>query len=253
MKSALRTLIAWLFTSLYWSIVPLLQLLTFKKIPEAFMAGSVRFWATTTFAILGIRLEFLNASTIEGRGSQVNVSNHQSGLDMVVGAALSPDGIVVVAKKEIAYIPFINLGWWALDFIKIDRSNTQKAIQSLSGVAQRIVNEKRTVWILPEGTRSPPGEIRQFKKGAFHIAIEAQAPVYPVVICGAGELMSKKDYLPKPGVIQIKFLPPVETRGMTAKDVDTLISQVQGQITVAYNEMQQKRGLAVKIESVVSV
>ena len=241
MKPALRTLIAWLFTSIFWSILPLLQLLAFKKIPEAIVAKLFRFWATSTLGILGVQLEFTNPSTVEGRAARVNVSNHQSALDTIIGAALSPDGIVVVAKKEIIYIPFINLGWWALSFIRIDRSNTKKAIQSLSGVAQKISDDKRTVWILPEGTRSPPGEIRQFKKDAFHLAIEAQAPVYPVVICGAGELMSKKDYFPKPGVVQIKFLHPVETCGMTAKDVDALVAEVQRQVTESYREMQQNR------------
>lgn len=186
-------------------------------------------------------MELVNPSTLEGRGSRVVVSNHQSALDMVVGAALAPEGVVVVAKKEIAYIPFINLGWWALDFIRIDRGNPKKAIQSLSGVAQKISSNRRSLWILSEGTRSPPGEVRAFKKGAFHIAIEAQVPVYPVAIYGTGELLSKKGYLPQPGLIQIQFLPPVETRGMTAQDVDALAGQVQRQVAEAYEALKQKR------------
>jgi 1-acyl-sn-glycerol-3-phosphate acyltransferase len=241
MKNALRTLVAWLFTSVYWTLVTLLQVLTFKRISKVSVAWMVRFWATSTLKILGIRIELTNPSTVEGRASRVNVSNHQSGLDLIVGAALSPEGIVVVAKKEIAYVPFINLGWWAFDFLRIDRSNAKKAIQSLSGLAQKIVNDKRTFWILPEGTRSPPGEVRQFKKGAFHIAIEAQVPVYAVVFYGAGELMSKKDIFPKSGVIQVKFLPPVETLGMTVKDVDALVDKVQRQVAEAYKEMRDKQ------------
>jgi 1-acyl-sn-glycerol-3-phosphate acyltransferase len=170
----------------------------------------------------------------------VNVSNHQSSLDMIVGAALSPDGIVVVAKKEIMYIPFINMGWWAHDFLRIDRGNAKKAIESLAGVARKIVQENRTFWILPEGTRSPPGEVRKFKKGAFHIAIEGKIPVYPVVLQGTGELLSKKDYFPKPGVVRVQFLPPVKTEGMTVNDVDALTAHVQSQMAEAYKCMQEK-------------
>lgn len=232
--------VAWLYTSVFWSVVPLVQLVTFKKIPEVLVARALRSWASLTLKILGVQVELTNPSTIEGRASRVNISNHQSGLDMIVGAALSPEGIVVVAKKEIIYVPFINLGWWALDMLRIDRSNAKKAIESLSGVARKIARDKRTFWILPEGTRSPPGEVRQFKKGAFHIAIEAQAPIYPVVLSGSGELMSKKDFFVKPGVIRVRFLPPVETVGLTVKDVDSLVELVQGQVALAYRELRAK-------------
>jgi 1-acyl-sn-glycerol-3-phosphate acyltransferase len=229
-----------MFTGMYWPGFSLVQLLSFKSVSESFRGKVVRFYGLTTLKILGIDLVFENPSNVESREARVNVSNHQSALDMILGAALSPEGITVVAKKEIIYVPFFNVGWWAMDFIRIDRGNSKKAIESLFQVARKITSEKRTVWILPEGTRSPPGEVRAFKKGAFHLAIQAQVPIYPSVFYGTGELLSKSDLIPKRGVIRVRYLPPVETKGMTAKDVDTLVANVQKQVAEAYEAMKSE-------------
>lgn len=37
------------------------------------------------------------------------------------------------------------------------------------------------LWMFPEGTRRNTGEIHSFKKGAFHVAINGQIPILPIV------------------------------------------------------------------------
>ncbi len=45
--------------------------------------------------------------------------------------------------------------------------------------------------IYPEGTRSPDGRLLPFKKGPFHLAMEAGVPVVPVTILGTAECWPK--------------------------------------------------------------
>jgi len=64
----------------------------------------------------------------------------------------------------------------------------------------------RSVLIFPEGTRSPPGGLREFRRGAFEIACRARVPILPVFItCDPPALMK--------GVPWYKFpMPRVEFR-----------------------------------------
>ncbi|MFZ9595757.1 MAG: lysophospholipid acyltransferase family protein [Bdellovibrionia bacterium] len=181
-----------------------------------------------------------NPHPAKNRGARVMIANHQSALDLMVGAALSSEGCLVVAKKEIIWIPFINLSWWALGFTRLDRSNPTRAINSLLELSRFIVQDQRSIWIMPEGTRYPAGEIGPFKKGAFHLAIQAQVPIYPVVLSGSGELLGKAGFFPKPGKIWIRFLPPVPTVGLSSHDVETLMNQVRTQMQQEYQTLQSQ-------------
>ena len=48
--------------------------------------------------------------------------------------------------------------------------------------------------MFPEGTRNHKGGLLPFKKGAFHIAIQAQIPVIPVVVSSFSSFYDKASY-----------------------------------------------------------
>src|SRR5207237_7625303 len=81
----------------------------------------------------------------------------------------------------------------------------------------------------PEGTRSATPTLGPFKKGAFHIAVQAQVPVVPVVIRNAGEIMWRASLVARPGTVDVVVLPPVPTVGLGPDDVDDLGDRVRRQ------------------------
>jgi 1-acyl-sn-glycerol-3-phosphate acyltransferase len=168
----------------------------------------------------------------------VVVCNHQSTLDLPWGGTICPPRPVTIGKKEVVFIPILNLIFWALDFIRVDRGNTKKALASLEGVADQLKKGKRSLVIAPEGTRSPSGELLPFKKGAFHIAVQAQAPICPVVVHGAHDCLPKHRLLPRKGTIYIQFLEPISTRGKTASDVSDLTQQTESAIREALTTLR---------------
>ena len=90
-------------------------------------------------------------------------------------------GFTGVAKKEAAHMPLLGQILRALDFAFIDRSNTRSAIEAMQPAVDRL-RHGMSVVIAPEGTRSLTPRLGRFKKGAFHIAMQAGAPIVPVVI-----------------------------------------------------------------------
>ncbi|MGI9431475.1 MAG: lysophospholipid acyltransferase family protein, partial [Myxococcota bacterium] len=129
------------------------------------------------FRACGIRVEAEGVSEIDRSRSYVIMTNHQSVLDIGALILTLPIEWRFVAKRELVWIPFFG---WAVGMsqVIIDRGRHSRAIASLQRAAERIRGGANVI-IFPEGTRSPDGELREFKSGGFHLAIQAQVPILP--------------------------------------------------------------------------
>ena len=63
----------------------------------------------------------------------------------------------------------------------VDRKNAYQARKAMQ-VTTRILRNDTSIWIFPEGTRNPGEHLLAFKKGAFHMAVEAGVPIVPVCV-----------------------------------------------------------------------
>lgn len=218
-----RALSIWAFTAAYWSFQLGGRFLCFRRVDPDEAALIIRRWGVHGLKIAGIRLCLENPCPYLDRVEpRLIICNHPSALDLLWGAVICPPRPLAIGKKELIWIPVINWVWWMLRFRRIDRRDHQKAVESLREIPKLIVKNGLSLIMAPEGTRSKDGSIGPFKKGPFHIAIGAQAPVYPIVVSGAYELMPRTAWLPRSGTVRLKFLNPVSTQGMTEKDAPVL-------------------------------
>lgn len=171
---------------------------------------------TTTMA--GIQLAIKGQEYLEHRPA-VFIMNHQSNVDAFIAAKLLRHDIIGVAKKSVKNYPVIGQIMAAAGVIFIDRKNREKAIESLKPAVDALHNGK-SIMILPEGTRSRDYTLGDFKKGAFHIAMAAEAPIVPIIVHNAHDAMPKGAFFVKPTVIQCEVLPPISTKGWTKADLD---------------------------------
>ncbi|HVW34021.1 MAG TPA: HAD-IB family hydrolase [Acidimicrobiia bacterium] len=154
--------------------------------------------------------------------------NHQSSSDVVVMARLLRRDFTAVAKAELAHDPrFAPLGALA-DVAYVHRGDNSQSQAALGPVLDKL-RSGISLAIAPEGTRSATPTLGPFKKGAFHIAVQAGVPVVPVVIRNAGEIMWRASLVARPGTVDVRVLPPVPTAGLGADDVDDLCAAVREQ------------------------
>jgi putative phosphoserine phosphatase/1-acylglycerol-3-phosphate O-acyltransferase len=158
--------------------------------------------------LAGVRLHTVGAEHLEQARPAVVVANHQSAIDPVVVASLLRGDFTVVAKAEARWDPRAILGSVLLDPAFIDRSDPEQARSTLAAVAERI-RGGTSLLIFPEGTRSPTPVLGQFRKGAFHLAVQAGVPVLPVVLRNTGEILPRHARVIRPGVVEVCVLPPV--------------------------------------------
>lgn len=165
------------------------------------------------------------------RQSSIMVSNHQTALDILFLGRIFPKFTTMMAKQEIKKIPL--LGWWMVlsKAVFINRKDRKDAITAFNRIGNEIKDRGISVWIFPEGTRctTPSPSLLPFKKGAFHLAIQAQIPILPVLCENYYHLANYNGDANtggsrfERGQVQIKVLDPIPTTGLTSDDVQTLI------------------------------
>ncbi|XP_044848988.1 1-acyl-sn-glycerol-3-phosphate acyltransferase beta [Mauremys mutica] len=172
--------------------------------------------------IYGLRFEATGLENFQIEGPCVIVSNHQSILDMMGLMEILPDNCVQIGKKELLYTGPVGLIMYLGGVIFINRKSTSNAKTVMSGVAQTMLDENVKVWIYPEGTRNGNGDLLPFKKGAFHLAVQAQVPIIPVVYSSFSSFYNPAKKLFISGKIRVEVLQPIETKGLKAEDVADL-------------------------------
>src|SRR6516162_8700866 len=187
----------------------------------------------TTFAgelgslLAGVRLDVRGGEHL-GTRPAVFLFNHQSQLDVLILAKLLRGGFTGVAKKELANSPGFGLVFRLADVAFVDRQDNAQARKALEPAVEKL-REGVSLVIAPEGTRSATPALGPFKKGAFHVAMQAGVPIVPIVIRNSGELMWRGATTIHAGTVQVTVLPPVATGGWDVAGLDEHIRQVRGQ------------------------
>ncbi len=177
-------------------------------------------------AAAGVRLHVVGEENIWAVRPAVFLFNHQSQLDVFVLAALLRKDFTGVAKKSLKNDPFFGPIGYLGDVAYIDRSNSTEARKGLEPAVESLRRGK-SIAIAPEGTRSPTPRLLPFKKGPFHMAMQAGVPVVPIVMRNCGEIMAAHSMVIHPGTVDVAVLPPVPTEDWTREDLDKHIAGVR--------------------------
>ena len=150
-----------------------------------------RWFGHRVIELLDIDLHATGAERVPLDRAYVYMSNHQSHLDIpMLYATLPSPTIRMLGKTELFQIPLWGRGLRAAEFIEVDRENHVRAVQSIHR-ARELLDDQVSIWIAPEGTRSHDGRIGKLKKGGFHLALDAGAPIVPVAIRGTIDVFKR--------------------------------------------------------------
>lgn len=188
------------------------------------------FGARNWLRLSGVRVEVKGLELLDPKQTYVFVSNHRSYLDTAAMFVFTGRRIGLLAKKELLKVPVLGVGMGFVNVMAIDRTNRESAIRTTEAAARRIQSGVSFA-VFVEGTRAKPGELLPFKKGAFYMARQAGVPVVPVAIRNSDVLMGKGTGDARSGTIEMVFMPPVDTVGMTTDEaINQLIAFVRDSI-----------------------
>jgi lysophosphatidate acyltransferase len=155
----------------------------------------------------------------------------------------------VTAKSSLKWVPFLGQFMSLSKTVFINRTSRTAALAAFSQAAETMHSEQQSVFIFPEGTRSYANTptLLPFKKGAFHLAVQAQVPIVPVVVANYSNVLDVKRKIFNAGSIPVSVLKAVETKGLTKDDVDALVERVQKDMAeelVRITKVAEEKGVA---------
>lgn len=240
-----------IFSALIWMAVALLAILWLPLLTVIFLATAPfdpgRYTAGRWFrraAVAIVKLIPVWDFRTEGvmiqdpRRPYVAVANHESFADIFLLSHL-PWEMKWLSKEAIFRLPV--MGWMMrmAGDISVRRGEKGSRRLAVDEIHDRL-DKRVSVMILPEGTRSPDGEMLPFRNGAFRVAIERQLPILPIAVAGTREAMAKHSLRFNRARAIARVLEPVETAGFTIDDLPEIRDRVRDSIAAARYELKAR-------------
>jgi 1-acyl-sn-glycerol-3-phosphate acyltransferase len=238
---ALMSIWAWLVLGtclvLWMPLMAAVRLITLSD-PGRYAVGYLFRRIGPVMATLNPLWRFRTSGTppADPRRPYVVVSNHESFADILLISHL-PWEMKWLSKAELFKVPV--LGWLMhlAGDIPVRRGEGRSAVEALQR-CRTVLKRRVSVMIFPEGTRSPTADMLPFKDGAFRLAIDVGVPILPLAVSGTGTALPKHGWRFGRSVAEVRVLEPIETAGLTVKDVPALRERVRARILEARDALR---------------
>ena len=141
-----------------------------------------------------------------------------------------------MAKKEVYKLPFFRTAAKSFNFIKVDRSDKNDR-KSINQQAKTLFSNGWSLMVYPQGTRAKKDNFLPFKSGAFHIALDNNIPILPVVIAGTGDIWPRGEKFMTSGKAIINTLEPIDISKYTKETIDQLVEETYEKMSKVYKEL----------------
>jgi len=227
-RSTLFTLFLLVFTPI-WSV---LCMLVFPFLNPENRYRFIGLWNKVVIQVLkhlcGIHFEIRGMENIQAVLDQpvVILSKHQSAYETIAYIALLPKQLCFVFKRELLWIPFFGWALALLKMIHINRASKETAALSVASQGRKRLSEGKWILMFPEGTRTPVGSHKPYRKGGARLASATGATVVPIAH-NAGRFWPRNSFMKYPGTVIFSIGPAIASAG---KSGDQLHQEVESWI-----------------------
>lgn len=188
-----------------------------------------RLWARLVVFFSLSTLRVVGAENLKKCPVAVYASNHTSYMDTPAIFASLPFQFRILARKSLWSIPFV--GWYLnrSGQLPINTGNPRATLSSLAN-ASHALRDGMSVFVFPEGGRTPDGHLKTFLSGAAYLAIRAQVPLVPLALKGAYDLLPMHTRHLYPVPLTLYVGEPIETKGRSVRDAEVLTAELRRRI-----------------------
>lgn len=197
-----------------------------------------RLFSVGGLKLLGLKVHVQGREYLQTMEPSIVIANHQDNLDLFVHGGIIPRRCVSVGKKSLRYLPLFGQVYWLAGNIMIDRKQSKASIDTMTATTEALKFKQTSIWVFPEGTRNHGNNLLPFKKGAFHMAKQADAPILPICTSAYPKHIRLNRW--HAGDIYIQVLPPFQTRSVDKTDLNTLSQQIHQQMSETIAQLNDK-------------
>jgi 1-acyl-sn-glycerol-3-phosphate acyltransferase len=238
----IRGVIYWIFGTIFTVLVCVFfyLLIPFSLLNPNFPHLIINFWAKGLLNFFcGSGIEISGWENIDPSRNYIIVSNHRSHMDICLANASIGLQFRWLAKSSLFKIPGFGGAMKIAGYVSVERGKYISAIRSLNNV-KRVLEEGKSVWIFPEGTRTPDDKLGRFKKGAFLLAKETGKPILPVILVNTDKIFYRTHII-KPQIVKVIICRPVyykdfeKATGSEREVMDNMLQSVKNLIQDTYD------------------
>lgn len=206
----IRSLLFYLYLVSITSIAAFICILITPITSVAQRYSVVRFWSYLNLQMLElickIQYQVLGMEHIQECGSQpmILLSKHQSAWETIVYPYIFPKTLCFVSKRELLWLPFFGWALASLKMITINRGDREVARAAVAVQGRERLAQGQWIAIFPEGTRTPVGSYRPYRKGGFRLALATGTDIIPVAQ-NAGNVWPRNSFLKYPGMVTVSI------------------------------------------------
>ena len=209
-----RALAALGYAAYWWAVVsaiaPFLYALVVLMPRRRWRWAAMHHGARLALGMAGIR------TTLEGArppvGAAILVANHSSYIDGLALAAVLPDPVAFVAKKELAGRRLAAIFLERLGTVFVERFKPEAGVEDTEAVLAAAHKRERLLFF-PEGTLTRMPGLLAFRLGAFVTAAQAGLPVVPVTLKGTRSVLRGGQWFPRRGPVSVTLGEPIVAEG----------------------------------------
>jgi len=233
----LRALFLILSAAVYTAILCLPALAACFLDPSGRLPSFIqRTWVKWLLRTNGLHLKVQGLKNLEKGRAYILISNHASILDIPAIIAALPFPVRFLAKRSLIWFPLFGWFLYFSGHVLIDRESSLSAMKSLKKAASLMQNGTCVIGF-PEGTRSPDGEVKEFKRGAFLLARQSKFPIVPLSISGTYQILPRTGWCFYPGTISLQIGNPIPLHGFSLRQVQPLMEKIRNTIIQNLNLM----------------
>lgn len=210
------------------SFVLMVIFLPLMILPQGAIFWAGRVWVKVTMwllkAIVGLSYRIEGIENLPA-GACIIACKHESAWETLIFHLLL-NRPAIALKRELTWIPIINLYFKRMGMVAIDRGAGASALKSLIQGARRVMAQNRPLVIFPEGTRGTSGKPGQYQVGVAALYRDLNVPVIPVAL-NSGLFWGRRSLIKRPGIITWQFLSPIEPDLSRVEFMEKLVDRIE--------------------------
>jgi 1-acyl-sn-glycerol-3-phosphate acyltransferase len=203
-----------------------------KWFPLVFKLKKV--WGRFLLFPIGIFFQIKRKPKLDKNRAYVFCPNHTSYIDIMLIYILIPVYFHTMGKAELLKVPLFKKFFERMN-IPVNRKSVLDSHRAFIRAGSDM-DKGISVALFPEGTINHTGPVvGRFKNGPFKLAIDKQVPIVPITFLNNWKIFPddpnkklglNRRFVGRPGIAGIIMHDPIETKGMTDKDIEFLKQKV---------------------------